>query len=112
MKLPLSKIAEFISATTHGGTAASAVRLTDLRDEVAQGYSIDSRTLAPGELFFAVRGERLDGHDYVEAALAKGAVAAVIARDQLARYPDQSRLLVVGDTLLALQSLGTSVRKL
>ena len=36
------------------------------------GYSIDSRTLQPGELFFAVRGERLDGHDYVEAALAQG----------------------------------------
>ncbi|HZU42977.1 MAG TPA: UDP-N-acetylmuramoyl-tripeptide--D-alanyl-D-alanine ligase [Terriglobales bacterium] len=101
MKLPLHRIAEFISAVgTFDGNA------------VAQGYSIDSRTLAPGELFFAVRGERLDGHDYVEAALAKGAVAAVIARDQLARYPDQSRLLAVDDTLLALQTLGTSVRNL
>ena len=32
------------------------------------GYSIDSRTVAPGELFFAVRGERFDGHDFVAAA--------------------------------------------
>ncbi len=36
---------------------------------VVSGYSIDSRTVAAGELFFAVRGERLDGHDFVAAAL-------------------------------------------
>src|ERR1700693_3713011 len=112
MKLPLSKIAEFISATTHGGTAASAVRLNDLREEVAQGYSIDSRTVAPGELFFAVKGERLDGHDYVDAALEKGAVAAVVQKAELHRYSDKTRLLAVDDTLVALQTLATAVRKL
>ena len=66
MKLPLSRVAEFIAA--HGEFD---------RSSVAQGYSIDSRTLLPGELFFAVLGERLDGHDYVQQALEKGAVAAV-----------------------------------
>ena len=86
MKLTLSKIAEFISATSDVGTAASAV----LRDEVAQGYSIDSRTVGSGELFFAVKGERLDGHDYVIAALEKGAAAAVVRKDQLHRYPDKN----------------------
>ena len=45
----------------------------------AQGYSIDSRTLVPGELFFAVQGERLDGHDFVEAARGAGAVVPVAA---------------------------------
>ena len=45
---------------------------------VASGYSIDSRTIAPGELFFAVRGERLDGHDFLAAAFERGAVAAVV----------------------------------
>ena len=54
------------------------------REAVAQGYSIDSRTIQPGELFFAVKGERMDGHDFVEQALEKGAVAAVIRKDQLA----------------------------
>ena len=39
---------------------------------VVSGYSIDSRTVAAGELFFAVRGERLDGHDFVLAALERG----------------------------------------
>ena len=48
------------------------------------GYSIDSRTVAPGELFFAVRGEHLDGHDFVAAALARGAAAAVVSRTRVA----------------------------
>ena len=101
MKLPLSKIAEFISAA---GEFSG--------DEVAQAYSIDSRTVGPGELFFAVKGERLDGHDFVEAALEKGAVASVVRKDQLHRYPVKSRLLAVDDTLVALQTLATAVRKL
>src|SRR5580704_6431902 len=101
MKLTLARIAEFVSAT---GEFAP--------EHVAQGYSIDSRTVAPGQLFFAVKGERLDGHDYVEQALEKGAAAAVVRRDQLGRYPGETRLLAVEDTLVALQTLATAVRKL
>src|ERR1700686_3120910 len=112
MKLPLSKIAEFVSATTHGGTAAPAGAPSELGAEGPGGYSIDSRTVAPGELFFAVKGERLDGHDYVDAALEKGAVAAVVQKAELHRYSDESRLLAVDDTLVALQTLATAVRKL
>src|SRR5882762_9457604 len=100
MNLTLSKIAAFVSAS--GATSEDAV----------QGYSIDSRTVGPGQLFFAVKGERLDGHDFVEQALAKGAVAAVVRRDQLSRYPKKARLLAVEDTLVALQTLATAVRKL
>jgi UDP-N-acetylmuramoyl-tripeptide--D-alanyl-D-alanine ligase len=101
MKVTLSRIAEFVSAA---GSFAP--------DEVAQGYSIDSRTVGPGQLFWAVKGERLDGHDFVESALEHGAVAAVVRRDQLARYPQQARLLAVEDTLIALQTLAMAVRKL
>lgn len=101
MKLPLWRIAEFTG--TRGDFGPNAV---------VQGYSIDSRTLVPGELFFAVRGERFDGHDYVHTALARGAVAAVIARRQASRFPDKSKLLVVDDTLPALQSLASAVRRL
>src|SRR6202140_2156234 len=111
MKLPLSKIAEFISATNHVGTAP-AVRPSDLCDEVARGSSIDSRTVAPGELFFAVKGERLDSHNYVDAALEKGAVAAVAQKAEIHRYSDKTRLLAVDDTLVALQTLATAERKL
>jgi UDP-N-acetylmuramoyl-tripeptide--D-alanyl-D-alanine ligase len=101
MKLALAKIAEFISAT--GEFPGEAI---------AQGYSIDSRTIHPGELFFAVKGERLDGHDFVIAALEKNAAAAVVRSDQLHRFPSKERLLTVDDTLVALQTLATAVRKL
>src|SRR5271165_1723619 len=81
---------------------------------VAAGYSIDSRTVAPGELFFAVRGERLDGHDFVTAAFERGAVAAVVSRARVASLPDAALahpLLIAEDPLLALQSLAVHVRR-
>ena len=81
---------------------------------VATGYSIDSRTVAPGELFFAVRGERLDGHDFVAAAFERGAVAAVVSRARVASLPDAALahpLLIAEDPLLALQSLAAHVRR-
>jgi UDP-N-acetylmuramoyl-tripeptide--D-alanyl-D-alanine ligase len=101
MKLALGKIAEFISAT--GGFSPQ---------DVAEAYSIDSRSISPRQLFFAVKGERFDGHDFVEQALEKGAVAAVVRKDQLSRYANKARLLAVEDTLTALQTLPTAVRKL
>ena len=101
MKLPLSRIAEFTSASGEFDHKA-----------IAQAYSIDSRTIQPGELFFAVKGERMDGHDFVQQALEKGAVAAVVGRDELARYAVKTRLVAVADTLVALQTLGAAVRRL
>ena len=103
MKLPLGQIAEFISATGDFP-----------QDESVTGYSIDSRTVGPGQLFFAVKGERFDGHDFVEQALEKGATSAVVRKDQLGRYSGEpkTKLLAVEDTLLALQALATAVRKL
>ena len=81
---------------------------------VVSGYSIDSRTVAAGELFFAVRGERLDGHDFVAAALARGAVAAVVSRALVATLPDAvlaAPLLITEDPLLALQALAAHIRR-
>jgi UDP-N-acetylmuramoyl-tripeptide--D-alanyl-D-alanine ligase len=101
MKLALGKVAELV-----GGCGEFP------RETIAQGYSIDTRSIRPGELFFAVKGERLDGHDYVGAALEKGASAVVIQNSQLHRYAGESRLIAVNDTLLALQGLATAVRKL
>src|SRR5438445_13846414 len=97
MKLKVSKIAEFISAPP---TAS---------EQVACGYSIDSRSIQAGELFFAVKGERLDGHEYVNSALEKGAVAAVVRKDEIHRYSQHGRLLAVVDTLIALHSLAAAV---
>jgi len=105
MKLALGKIAEFIIP------AARDLPAKFPHDDVARGYSIDSRTVAAGELFFAVKGERLDGHDFVESALEKGAVAAVVSKQHLQRYANAARLLPVDDTLTALQTLATAVRR-
>jgi UDP-N-acetylmuramoyl-tripeptide--D-alanyl-D-alanine ligase len=101
MKLALGRVAEFVQG--RGGFD---------REAMAHGYSIDTRTLGPGDLFFALRGERLDGHDFVEAALQAGAVAAVIERAQEKRFAGEKRLIAVNDTTVALQHLGAAVRRL
>ena len=78
------------------------------------GYSIDSRTAAPGDLFIAVRGDRLDGHDFVAGALERGAVAAVVSRAKVATLPDAALavpLLIAEDTLLAFHALALHVRR-
>lgn len=101
MKLPLWRVAEFIEASgSFNG------------EQVAAGYSIDSRTVQPGDLFFAIKGERLDGHNFVDTALKSGAVAAVIAADYAPHFAGESRVLLVQDTLVALQHLGAAVRRL
>ena len=77
------------------------------------GYSIDSRTIRPGDLFLAIVGQKLDGHLYVKQALEGGASAAVIAAGRLNDYPAQIRpkLLAVPDTLEALQRLAAAARR-
>ncbi|MCZ6489546.1 MAG: UDP-N-acetylmuramoyl-tripeptide--D-alanyl-D-alanine ligase [Acidobacteria bacterium] len=79
----------------------------------ATGYSIDSRTIQPGELFFAVQGQRLDGHDFVPAALAAGAAGAVVISSRREDFPagSQAKLLGVQNPLEALQRLAAAVRR-
>lgn len=72
-------------------------------DIAIQGVSTDSRSLVPGNLFVALKGERFDGHDHLAAAEAAGAVAAVVSRQNPEIALPQ---LVVADTLSALQTLG------
>ncbi len=109
MKLTLAE------AAMGAGTALEApASIANAGALEAQGYSIDSRTIAPGELFFAVRGDRLDGHDFVPQAFARGAVAAVVSRARVAGLPDEALshpLLVAEDPLLALQALAAHVRR-
>jgi UDP-N-acetylmuramoyl-tripeptide--D-alanyl-D-alanine ligase len=68
------------------------------------GYSVDTRTLQPGDLFFALRGESFDGNNYIEQALAKGAAAVVAERSA------QGPVLTVPDSLQALQQLAAWAR--
>jgi len=60
--------------------ALSAKTLPADVDVVCQRFSIDTRTLQPGDIFIALRGERFDGHDHVESAIAQGAIAVVVER--------------------------------
>jgi UDP-N-acetylmuramoyl-tripeptide--D-alanyl-D-alanine ligase len=77
------------------------------------GYSIDSRTVRAGDVFFAIRGEHHDGHQFVADVLKKGALAAVVTQDfQLSESAgsfDSAMLIQVTDTLAALQQLASSV---
>jgi len=77
------------------------------------GVSIDSRTVRPGELFVAVHGPRHDGHEFVEGALGRGALAAVVAESQASRYGEgvRNRCIVVADTFDALKQLARAVRE-
>lgn len=104
MKLTLEQAARGAAAELLNGAGAGS----------ATGYSIDSRTLQPGDLFFAIRGERFDGHDFVAAALDRGASAAVVARDRFLSLPAKVRqhpLLLVDNPLIALQRLAAGVRR-
>ncbi len=100
MKLPLWRIAEFVGSQGECDQEA-----------VAMGYSIDSRTLNLGDLFIAISGERFDGHNYVQAALEKGAVGAIVEAGKKVNG-DLLRLLQVEDSLKALQVLGAAARRL
>jgi UDP-N-acetylmuramoyl-tripeptide--D-alanyl-D-alanine ligase len=107
MKLQLRDIADWIGADLRAVEG-------DPADQPATGYSIDTRTLAPGDLFFAVRGERYDAHSFVPAALERGARAAVIARRKVTEFLELAHthtLLIVDDPLIALQTLATAVRR-
>jgi UDP-N-acetylmuramoyl-tripeptide--D-alanyl-D-alanine ligase len=74
------------------------------------GISIDTRTLLPGDLFFAILGDSSDGHDYVEAAFAKGAAAAVVAESRAASLRGFGPLYIVKDVLASLENLGRAAR--
>jgi UDP-N-acetylmuramoyl-tripeptide--D-alanyl-D-alanine ligase len=74
------------------------------------GVSIDSRTLQQGEIFVAIRGEKMDGHDYVPTSIFNGAGVAIVSRLDPA-WPDNIPLLLVqDDPLHALERLGVAAR--
>lgn len=77
----------------------------------ARGVSIDTRTLAPGDLFVALRGEKSDGHDYLPQAFAKGAAACVIEEARLGAMAAGGPLYVVKDAQTALEGLGRAARQ-
>ena len=104
MSLPLSSIAEVVGGALSGPGAV-----------IPRGYSIDSRTLAAGDLFFAIVGPNTDGHRYLAGAIERGAcglvVSDVAAADQLRLQHPHVPSLLVPDTLRALQDLAAFARR-
>ena len=96
--------------TTDAMVAAMRAEKSGALPADVPGISIDSRTLAKGDAFFAIQGENRDGHDFVEAALKSGAGLAVIARAQAARFAANAPLLAVDDVLAALRDLARAAR--
>ena len=92
--------AEETAAATGGSTAA---------DWYATDVSIDTRTLAAGDLFVALRGPNYDSHDFAGAALERGAAAVMVDR-QMPDLPPTAPLLRVADTLAGLRALGAAAR--
>jgi UDP-N-acetylmuramoyl-tripeptide--D-alanyl-D-alanine ligase len=103
--LKLYEIAQLCGAS-HSLSAA-------LAETEPLGFAIDSRAIKPGELFIAIPGERMDGHQFVAEVLEKGACAALVVHKRLpfasslGAYAD--RLLFVTDTMGALQQLAARV---
>jgi UDP-N-acetylmuramoyl-tripeptide--D-alanyl-D-alanine ligase len=97
---PLWTLGEILAATGGSSLGAAGAPVT--------GLSIDSRSLAKGEGFIAIRGPNRDGHAFVSPALEEGAACAIVDRG----FPpsDEERLVRVGDTLEALNALGRAGR--
>ena len=89
--------------------AMEATRAGNLSKSVP-GLSIDTRTIRRGEAFFAITGEKRDGHDFVSSALEAGAGLAVVAADKRANFPADAPLLIVQDVLAALVDLARAAR--
>jgi UDP-N-acetylmuramoyl-tripeptide--D-alanyl-D-alanine ligase len=101
-------------------TAAAVARAMDGRlergpaERPVDDVSIDSRTLARGGLFVAIRGNRFDGHAFINAAMAAGAMGAVVetgAAVPATGWPSDTVLIRVDDTTHALQALARHVRR-
>ena len=101
MNLPLWTRDEIVAA-------AGARTIGDV--DTATGASIDTRSLTPGDLFFAIKGDARDGHDFVRAALNKGAAAAVVAEERAAEFTGAGALIVVPVVLDAMRALGRAAR--
>lgn len=75
------------------------------------GVSIDSRKINRGELFFAIKGENFDGHDFADEVISKGASAVVIQKNHVQKFADKNYpLILVDDTIQALGKLARIYR--
>lgn len=99
--LPLARLAQFAGGEIVSGN----------RDLTINRVSTDSRTLRPGDLFVALRGENFDGHRFVTTAVERGAAGVVVDRDWSESVPDSCAVLRVAETLAAYQQIAAQYRQ-
>src|SRR6266550_5265709 len=99
--LTLSQIAQFAGASLSSGEGTVVINKV----------STDSRTIKPGELFVALRGENFEGHDFVEAAAKAAATGALVDLNWTGSVPNNFVLLRATDTLQAYQTLAANYRR-
>jgi len=96
--------------TTRAMVEAMRASINGALPEAVTGLSIDSRTIAAGEAYFAIKGDVHDGHDFVMAALQAGAALAVVEKAQRHKFASDAPLLVVDDVLAGLVDLAHAAR--
>src|SRR5258708_37866675 len=96
--------------TSHAMAAAMRASINGALPEAISGLSIDSRTIAPGEAYFAIKGDVHDGHDFVAAALKAGAALAVVEAAPRDKFGSDAPRLVVDDVLAGLGALAYAAR--
>src|SRR6266404_2298165 len=99
--LPLSEIARFAGGSISCGDETVTI----------EKVTTDSRTLKPGELFVALRGENFDGHNFVQAAAKGGAAGAIVDSNWRGKGPETFAFVRAKDTLQAYQQLAANYRK-
>jgi UDP-N-acetylmuramoyl-tripeptide--D-alanyl-D-alanine ligase len=99
--LPIDEIAQFAGAARQNGS--ERIRVSRL--------GTDSRTVQPGDLFVALHGETFDGHQFVEQALQRGAVGAIVENSFGGKIAPQYCVLRVSDTLVAYQQIAANYRR-
>ena len=99
--LTLSQIAQFAGASLSSGDGTVVINKV----------STDSRTIKPGELFVALRGENFEGHDFIEAGAKAGATGALVDLNWAGNVPNNFALLRATDTLQAYQTLAANYRR-
>ena len=90
---------------------AGAARQNGGGERLITHLSTDSRTVQPGDLFVALRGENFDGHKFVEDAIQRGAAGAIVEENWTGKTPSDFALLRVLDTLAAYQQIAARYRR-
>ena len=97
--------------TTEAMSAAMRAGRRGALPRSISGISIDTRSIGPGEAFFAIHGDHRDGHDFVAAALAAKAAIAVVSAERSAQFAADAPLLIVPNVLAGLRDLAAAARQ-